>query len=98
MTEPRLPQRFDCAPERYIFTIETSALALAECSFTKTAEGSAPIILKTAVHPRQPAAGPNVYAAAGCIAQSPVGRSAEQLRGTMKLGFPPCSGVPNCRV
>ena len=44
------------------------------------------------------AAGPNVYTAAGCIAQSPVGRSAEQLRGTIKLGLPRCSGVSNCRV
>ena len=44
------------------------------------------------------AAGPNVYTAAGCVAQSPVGRSAEQLRGTMKLGLPRCSGVSNCRV
>ena len=44
------------------------------------------------------AAGPHVYAAAGSIAQSPIGRSAEQLRGTMKLGLPRCSGVSNCRV
>ena len=44
------------------------------------------------------AASTNVYAAAGCIAQSPVGRSAEQLRGTMKLGLLRCSGVPNRRV
>ena len=44
------------------------------------------------------AAGSNVYAAAGCIAQSTVGRSAEQLRGTMKLGIPRCSRAPNCRV
>ena len=44
------------------------------------------------------AAGPPVYAAAGWIAQSPIGRSAEQLRGTMKLGLPRCSGVPNRRV
>ena len=37
-------------------------------------------------------------AAAGCIAQSPIGRSAEQVRGIMKLGLPRCSGVPNCRI
>ena len=44
------------------------------------------------------AAGSQVYAAAGCIAQSPIGRSAEQLRGTMKFGLPRRSGVLNRRV
>ena len=44
------------------------------------------------------AAGPNLYAAAGGISRSPVGRCAEQLRGTMKLGLPSCSGVSNCQV
>ena len=44
------------------------------------------------------AAGPHVYAAAGWIAQSPIGRSAEQLRGTMRLGLPRYAGVPNRRV
>ena len=41
---------------------------------------------------------PDVYAAAGYIAQSLIARSAEELRGTMKLGLLRCSGIPNRRV